>query len=88
MRPAGIYKSQKTLDLRLTLDKTVCKKSVSFSVSTCFTVPFCIKASVRYICSHVNVKIHAVIKFWVELGMTLLVKWQLLNITCRSEHRL
>ena len=37
-----------TLDLSWTLDKTVCQKSVSFSVSIGFTAPFYIKASVRY----------------------------------------
>ena len=33
-----------TLNLSWTLDKTVCRKSVSFSVSMCFTAPFYIKA--------------------------------------------
>ena len=37
-----------TLNLSWTLDKTVCRKSLSFSVSMCFTAPFYIKASIRY----------------------------------------
>ena len=67
-----------TLHLSWTLDKTVCRKSVSFSVSMCFTAPFYIKASVRY----------ALTLRWkpmTKLGMT---HMQLLHIICRSGHRL